>query len=272
MHLGATLRLLRLESGLSLRDLARRLGVSGAYLSRVENGLDAAPTPARLEAMAREFGVPATVLMDLAHRVSPLVVAYVEQVPEAGTLFLEIAHRRLDAAQIAELRAVLNERFPLPAEVAAASLPSLSELLAMDRIILQLTCSGMEDVLDVAASRLAPAAPQHTTPGIAAALRKREPQVSSAIGGGVAVPGAYLAGATPAAALVTLARPLPYDTPDGEPLRLVIVLTGPRSDSHRLRTLAQIARLAARGLADQLAPMDSPEQALARLTLLETLR
>ena len=33
MHFGATLRLLRMESGISLRALAQRVGVSGAYLS-----------------------------------------------------------------------------------------------------------------------------------------------------------------------------------------------------------------------------------------------
>lgn len=272
MHFGATLRLLRLESGLSLRDLARRLGVSGAYLSRVEKGLDAAPTPARLEAMARELGVPATLLMDLTHRVSPLVVDYVEQVPEAGTLFLEIAHRRLDAAQIAELRAVLDERFPQAGVVAGAALPTLSELLAPDRIVLHLTCSDMADILDVAAGRLTGGSTGNATPTIAAALRKREAEVSSAIGGGVAIPCASIAGAAPAAALVTLASPLHYDTPDGEPLRIVIVMIGPPGAGDRLLRLAHIARLAARGLADRLAPMDSPSQALSRLAILEALR
>src|SRR3712207_1940181 len=89
MHLGATLRLLRVDAGLSLRDLARRIGVSSAYLSRVENGLDAVPTPERLAAIARELDVPSTLLMDVAHRVSPFVASYLEQVPGAGRLFLE---------------------------------------------------------------------------------------------------------------------------------------------------------------------------------------
>src|SRR5687768_16245235 len=100
MHFGATLRLLRIQSGLSLRDLAGRLGVSSTYISRVENGIDAIPTPERLEAIARELGIPKTLLLDLAHRVSPLVSEYVERVPEAGTLFLEIAHRKLDSKQL----------------------------------------------------------------------------------------------------------------------------------------------------------------------------
>ena len=269
MHFGATLRLLRLESGLGLRDLARRLEVSSAYLSRVENGLDAAPTPARLTAMARELGVPAPLLMDLAHRVSPLVVDYVAQVPEAGSLFLDIAHRRLDACQLAELRALLDERFPVAGTAAATATATagLVHLLHPDRIVLRLTCTGMEDVLDVAAGRLADACPRTDAGAVAAALSAREAGVSSAIGSGVAVPCAYLAGAEPAAAVVTLAPPLAYDTPDGAPLRFVIVLVGPRDAPDRRVILAQIALLAARGLADKLAEADSPGEALRRILL-----
>ena len=111
-NLGLTLRLLRLEAGLSLRDLARRLGVSSTYLSRVENGFDAPPTSQRLEDMARELGVPPALLIELAGRVSPFLVDYLAREPEAGSLFLEIAHRRLDRSQLTELRGLIEERFP----------------------------------------------------------------------------------------------------------------------------------------------------------------
>lgn len=269
MHFGATLRLLRLDSGISLRDLARRLGVSSTYLSRVENGLDSIPTPERLEAMARELGMPATTLMDLAHRVSPLVVDYVERVPEAGSLFLDIAHRGLDSAQVSELRAVLDERFPPSRAEARAPRARLSDLLAPDRIVVQLRCSGMDDVLDVAVGRFAGAAMTWEPAAIALALRKREAEVASAIGGGVAVPCAYVPGAPPAAALVTLARPVRYDTPDEEPLRLVIVLVGSTQAGDRLLMLADIARMSARGMVEALSRMDSPAKVLARLALLE---
>lgn len=267
MHFGATLRLLRLDSGLSLRDLARRLDVSSAYLSRVENGLDAAPTPARLAVMARELGLPAPVLMDLAHRVSPLVVDYVEQVPEAGSLFLEIAHRRLDAGQLAELRALVDERFPPAGVSCTAPAWGLAQLLRTDRIVLGLTCSGMEDILDVAAGRLADACPRTDAATVSAALRSREKEVSSAIGSGVAVPCVYLAGAEPAAAAIILGTPLAYDTPDGAPLQVVIVLVGPRDAPERRLVLAQIARLAARGLAERLVEAGTPDEALRRILL-----
>lgn len=272
MHFGATLRLLRLDSGLSLRDLARRLGVSSTYLSRVENGLDSIPTPERLEAVARELGMPATVLMDLAHRVSPLVVDYVERVPEAGSLFLEIAHRGLDAGQIGALRALVDERFPPGRAQARAPHTALSDLLTTDRIVLQLRCSGMDDILDVAVGRFA-STPLTCDPSvIAQALRTREADVPSAIGGGVAVPCAYVPGAPAAAALVTLARPMRYDTPDGKPLRLVIVLLGSTQAGDRLLHLADIARMSARGLVEQLTRMSSPGEVLARLALFEGLR
>jgi PTS system nitrogen regulatory IIA component len=269
MHFGATLRLLRVESGLTLRDFARRLGVSGAYLSRVENGLDAPPTAPRLEAMAKELGVPPTLLMDLAQRVSPLVVDYVEQFPEAGTLFLEIAHRRLDGRQLRELRAILDRRFPEKGATARA-LPSLSELLRPSRVVLRLACSDMDDVFDVAAGRLAEACPGTTAQSIAAALRKREVDVSSALGNGVAVPSVYVARSVPAAALVTLASPIRYETPDKKPLRLVVVLLGPRDAGGRMHRLAHIARLAAHGLAGRIESIESPATALSRLAALES--
>ena len=115
MHLGATIRLLRVDAGLSLRDLARRIGVSSAYLSRVENGLDAAPTPERLAAIARELDVPPALLVDVTHRVSPFVAHYLEQVPGASMLFLELARRNLSGHQLARVREFLDSEFPVRA-------------------------------------------------------------------------------------------------------------------------------------------------------------
>jgi nitrogen PTS system EIIA component len=271
MHFGATLRLLRIESGLSLRDLAGRLGVSSTYISRVENGIDAIPTLERLEAIARELGIPKTVLLDLAHRVSPLLSEYVERVPEAGTLFLEIAHRKLDSQQLARLGKHLDDNFPRAGKH-GAEVPALAELLSPDRVVLQLSCATMEDALDVVAGRLADGRSQTTESSLATALRQREAEVSSAVGNAVAVPCAYFASAAPAAALVTFARPLRYETPDRQPLRVLVVLIGPRRSSERLPRLAHVARLAARGLAERLATVNSPSEALQRLATMEAFR
>jgi len=264
MHFGATLRLLRLDSGLSLRDLARRLSVSGAYLSRVENGLDSVPTPLRLVAIARELDVPEQLMLGLAQQVSPLVVDYIRDEPEALSLFLDIAQRRLNAADLREIRQLVRARFPLVDEEPSASLPPWAELIGVDRIVVGMTCSSLDDVLDLAGGRLAGALGAGGW-NIAAKLRTREREVSSAIGGGVAVPSISLDGAELRAAVVTLARPLDSDTPDRAPIHTVIALVGPRASRARRLCLMQVARWTARGLFSELAEATAPAEVHALL-------
>lgn len=113
MHSGATLRLLRVGAGFTLRELARRIGVSTAYLSRVENGHDAAPTPDRLAAIAGVLDVSPQALLQLARQAGAAVAGYVEEVPAAGALFLDISRRRLGPADIARLRAFVDREYPI---------------------------------------------------------------------------------------------------------------------------------------------------------------
>ncbi len=272
MHLGATLRLLRVDAGLGLRDLARRIGVSSAYLSRVENGLDAVPTPERLASIARELDVPPTLLMDVAHRVSPFVAHYLEQVPGAGMLFLEMARRNLSGQQLARVREFLDAEFPVKAAGHEPPVPALAPLLTAERMVLRLTCTRVDDALDVAAGRLALACPGVGAPRLVAELKRREEEASSMVGGGVAVPHAFVENAAPIAAIVTLAKPLRAETPDGVPLRLLVVLVGGERGRAHLVRLAHVARLSSHGLAERLAEVDQPQQLLRWLTELESLR
>jgi nitrogen PTS system EIIA component len=272
MHLGATLRLLRVDAGLSLRDLARRIGVSSAYLSRVENGLDAVPTPERLAAISRELDVPPTLLMDVAHRVNPFVASYLEQVPGAGTLFLDIARRRLTSSQLARVRDFLEAEFPLRGLSRDEPAPALAPLLTPERIILKLSCAAMEDARDMAIGRLCAACPGVEPARLAEVLERREAEASCSVGNGVAVPQAVIEGVAPVAALVTLAKPLRHETPDGQPLRLLIVLVGGDRGRARLMRLAQVARLASHGLATRLQDAQHPREVLTHLEELEALR
>jgi PTS system nitrogen regulatory IIA component len=272
MHPGATLRLLRVDAGLSLRDLARRIGVSSAYLSRVEHGLDAVPTPERLAAIARELDVPPTLLMDVAHRVSPFVASYMEQVPGAGTLFLDIARRKLTSAQLTRVRAFLAEEFPLRSGSQDDPVPALAPLLTRGRIVLKLSCTTLEDARDVAAGRLADACTEVGVARLIDALAQRQDEASCAVGNGVAVPHATVEGVPPLAALVTLAKPLRCETPDGQPLRLIIAVVGNDRGRERLMRLAQVARLASQGLAARLQDAQHAPEVLTHLAELEALR
>ncbi|WAS94399.1 helix-turn-helix domain-containing protein [Nannocystis punicea] len=267
MHFGATLRLLRVDAGVSLRALAQKIGVSSAYLSRVENGHDQAPTPDRLMAIARALDLPPTLLIDLAQRVSPFVARYLEDVPSASYLFLEIARRKLNAAQLARVHAFLAAEFPARS-ASRSDAPRLHELLAPERVLLKLSCSYLGDAIDVAAVRLANAAPGLNAAAIAGEIRERERESPTGIGHGVAVPHALAAHIRPVAALVTLARPLQVATPDDLPLQMLLVIVG--GGQAPLELLARAARLATPDTVAQLCQATTPDAALAHVRHVES--
>jgi PTS system nitrogen regulatory IIA component len=270
MHIGATLKLLRVDANLSLRDLARRIGVSSAYLSRVEHGLDPAPTPERLAAIARELDVPPALLLDVTSRVSPFVSHYLETVPGASALFLDIARRRLSGAQLLRVQELIAKEFPLTEPARSALPPGLAPLLRDGSVLPKLRCHELGDALDLAASRLCTKL-GGSAAALAAELRGLEERASSAVGAGVAVPRVHRAGQAPTAVLITLADPLVVDVADRLPLRVVVVLATDRT-ADALALLAHVARLAAHGLADELARLDDPARVIEQVAELEMLR
>lgn len=62
-HLGQRLRALRLESGMSLRGLARELGISASAVSQIEHGT-MRPSVSRLIAYVSAIGVPLATVFD----------------------------------------------------------------------------------------------------------------------------------------------------------------------------------------------------------------
>ncbi|MBE7481947.1 MAG: cation:proton antiporter [Polyangiaceae bacterium] len=66
---------------------------------------------------------------------------------------------------------------------------------------------------------------------------------ASMLGGGLAVPHLVVEGARPSAVVVTLRRPVPCDTPDAEPVRLLVAHVHPGGRGHT-RLIARLARLA----------------------------
>lgn len=90
--LGGFLRLRRQQAGLGLRDAARRLGVSHAYLSRVETGKETSvPTVATLESMARAYLCDANALLCMAERVPDDVAEYVTSDPRVMAALRHLA-------------------------------------------------------------------------------------------------------------------------------------------------------------------------------------
>lgn len=256
-----------MDAGLSLRQLAGRIGVSSAYLSRVENGHDAPPTGERLASIARELSIPPELLVDVGDRLAPTLREYVEEVPAAGRLFLEIAHRRLGPAEIEHLRKLLDRAFPTAPTT--RPLPPVAALLPPERIVLQLSCSDLEDALDVAAGRLVSRGERPSPGDLAADLLTREDEASTSVGNGVAIPRTFVSGWAPRMVLVTLARKMRLETPDDQPVRALFVMVSPDRGVEHIGRMAQVARLASRGIVDGLDEIASAEKARAYIASME---
>jgi len=265
MHFGASLRIIRTDAGISLSELARRLGVSPAYLSRVEHGHDAVPTPDRVVEIARALEIPPLVLLEIAQGAGAALASYLERVPEASTLFLEMARRDFGPAEIARIKAFIDKE--LSKRSASTNAVRLGELLTPQRVLVQVLCNDLEDIVTLAVTRLASERAQART--LAAKILEREREAPSLMGRGVAVPHAILPGVAPAAALLTFARPVKMVTPDGNDIRAAVVLVTPTSGRRHVQMLAHIARLAVRDLAGAIGDARTPDRVLARLEALD---
>jgi len=122
----------------------------------------------------------------------------------------------------------------------------LSELLTPDRIRVPLRAQNKEGVLRELVELLVGG--NGAAPDVLQAVMERERQFPTGIGYGVAVPH----GKTPALAnLVAVAgtarTPVPYETVDGEPVRLFFLLAGPESQAGaHVKALSRISRLVRR--------------------------
>ena len=125
--------------------------------------------------------------------------------------------------------------------------PTLTDLLTPDRVRVQWAAATKGEVLDRMVALVASAPAVRDAARLGADVVAREAQMSTGVGGGLALPHAR----TPAvertvAAFATLAAPVEYDALDGRPVRLVLLLAGPEGDRGRhVRLLARVSLLLA---------------------------
>lgn len=100
---GEMIREMREAQGLGLRVAAERLGISPAYLSRIERGRERPPKPELVKRMARLLGGDADLLFRLAESTDPDIAEFVNLVPNVPE-FLRIAMAlRLTSDDFADL-------------------------------------------------------------------------------------------------------------------------------------------------------------------------
>lgn len=257
MHFGASLRMLRVQGGWSLRDLAAAVGVSSAYLSRVEHGHDAAPTPERLAALARTLELPADLLPRLAGRVAATPT---EASLAADALHREVLRRRLTPAQVGRVLEFIEHHFP------AAHPPrhaTVTARLSGTRVVRGARVASLDDAMDLAALRLGAGGQA----AVVAESFRRGGAAAFALGGGLLLP--HTPEGAPAAALVLLATPLPAPTPDDRPIQAVLALTGVPGGAAGLTLLGHAAQLADPTLIHALAHAPDDEAVLRLLRMFE---
>jgi mannitol/fructose-specific phosphotransferase system IIA component (Ntr-type)/DNA-binding Xre family transcriptional regulator len=262
VNFGYLLRTLRICAGLSLRELARSIDVSPTYLSLVENGKQPPPNPARITKIEEILKVPPGSLLSVVRGFDPNILAFVQATPEVID-FLNLARERnFPASGFMEMTAFLNvhgsEKF-LHALRAAAMAPSQSESREKpssrglyvwrfldENLIFDMTDkSEKSGFLQEAVKRLSCHCNGINPDAIVNELMRREKIASTGIGRGVAVPHAYVAGLD--RMIVMLARTpqgVEFNSIDGEPVYMVLLLAGPRSSKNlHLLLLSRIAKL-----------------------------
>jgi transcriptional regulator with XRE-family HTH domain len=91
----------------SVRQVAQRIGVEPAYLSKVERGLVAPPSEATIVKLAADLGEDADVLLALAGKVSSDLQAIILRRPKE---FAELIRQLKDAPDHAILKVVREVR------------------------------------------------------------------------------------------------------------------------------------------------------------------
>lgn len=119
------------------------------------------------------------------------------------------------------------------------------ELLDPACVAVGVDAGSKAEALEAAAKTLAAGGKAHPASEVLKGLLEREQLTSTGIGEGIAVPHTQTdAVRTTTMAVVRLARPVPFDSIDGEPVDLLFLLAGPPgSSATHLQLLSKLARV-----------------------------
>jgi len=247
---------LRTTAGLSLRELARQITVSPAYLSQVETGKAPPPRPKRIQAIEASLGVPEGYLLSAAERLDLNVAALLHDVPPVADFLrtaLEAGLKGDDFQDMITLlkgkgadgmrRAIRHEKHLDLDSEASTEIRHVSDYLVEERITI---LKGHRDK-DALFGELASHVTQHVEglkrETVLHELWAREKQASTGIGSGIAVPHATHAQLERTLLiLVVLEKAVDYGAIDGEPVDICFLLLAP--DSARREHLELLARVA----------------------------
>lgn len=100
---GETIRGLRVAQDLGLRETATKVGISPAYLSRIERGKERPPRPDVIKELAKVLAADPDVLFRLSSSTDPEIVDFLRDQPEAMNLLRYIMENGFTEDQIKNL-------------------------------------------------------------------------------------------------------------------------------------------------------------------------
>lgn len=244
---GSTLRALRESAGVSLRELARRIGVSAGYLSQVESGQSGPPTPERLFQIAAALGLDEGDLAPLADRLDDDLATFLVSRPDIVELVATLRELEPGPDQVegltARLRRELNEG--PRADDGPAAEPSLTLPLTPELVLFHPRRARLKTLIAAMVDRLEEAQPGRTRePSDRERLVEQCAGRAPVLARDVALPHARLPGFGEAAMVVALAeRRIALADPDPSRARLFLLLIGDEQDNGSMtRLIAELAR------------------------------
>ena len=252
---GPTIRLLRQAKGISLRELARQLGVSPAFLSQIEAGRQHKIPRARIVQVAEMLGVSEGYLLSTARQMHPDLMKFMSENPEAAEFMTTAMRGGLEAEEFTQLRDLIADKKRRTTVLKAAPAPkkktgqglaeSLDTFLDISLCQTGVQVQNKERLLQRLVKDASKKARNVSPEDLLRRLERREEQAPTSIGGGVAIPHAFVPGVDkPVVGAYLLQRPIPYGPTDNDKVRTVFFLMGREGHTeHHLPILARIARL-----------------------------
>jgi len=102
-NFGETIRNLRVAQDLGLRETAIKIGISPAYLSRIERGKERPPRPEIIKELAKVLAADPDVLFRLSSSTDPEIVNYLHDQPEVMNLLRYIKETSFTSDEIENL-------------------------------------------------------------------------------------------------------------------------------------------------------------------------
>ena len=109
---GETIREMRQAQQLGLRTAADRLGISPAYLSRIERGKERPPKPDLVKRLTTLLGGNPDQLFRLAESTDPDLAEYVHSIPNVPEFLRTAKAMKLTSEDFAALIAEMKQRSP----------------------------------------------------------------------------------------------------------------------------------------------------------------